>query len=71
MGNWRTATFNLRAYEEGDCAPTPEIGLWRTIARNPSLIINTIRWATVRQFGEKTIVGNEKPREQSSARSCH
>ena len=64
--NWRTATFNLRAYEEGDRAPPSEIGLWSTFSRNPSLIINTIRWPPVRQFGEKTIDGNEKTRWQGS-----
>ena len=56
--NWRTTTFNLCAYEKGLRAPNPEIGLWRTISRNPSLIINTIRWLPVRQFGEKTFDGN-------------
>ena len=62
--NWRTATRLLRGYEEGIRAPTPEIGLWRTTSRNLSLIINTIRWLPVRQFGEKTFDGNEKPRGQ-------
>ena len=66
--NWRTATFDLRAYEEGDRAPPPEIGLWSTFSRNPSLIINTIRWLLVRQYGEKTFDDNEKPRRQDSTR---
>ena len=56
--NRRKATRLLRGYEEGVGAPNPEIGLWRTISRNPSLIINTIRWTPVRQFGEKTLDGN-------------
>ena len=62
--NWRTAIRLLRGYEEGARAPNPEIGLLRTVSRNLSLIINTIRWLPVRQFGEKTFDGNEKPRGQ-------
>ena len=62
--NWRTAIRLLRGYEESARAPNPEIGLWRTVSRNLSLIINTIRWLPMRQFGEKTFDGNEKPRRQ-------
>jgi hypothetical protein len=59
--NWRTATFDLCAYEEGIRAPSSEIDLWRTVLRSPSLIINTIRWPLVRLFGEKSFDGYEKP----------
>ena len=50
--NRRKITACLCASDEGFRAPNPEIGLWRTITRNPSLIINTIRWQPVRLFGE-------------------
>ena len=63
--NWRTATRLLRGYEEGIRAPNPEIGLWRTTSRNPSLIINTIRWPQLRLFGEKSFDGYEKPGDKS------
>ena len=59
--NWRTATFDLCAYEEGIRAPSPEIDRWNTVLRKPALIINTIRWPPMHLFGEKSFDGYEKP----------
>ncbi len=50
--NRRKTIRLLRGYENGIYAPNPEIGLWRTISRNLSLIISIIRYSFLHLFGE-------------------